>query len=437
MHKSYEEAYNLFINYIKTQIQSTQDRLKNIEQNSKLRRAYRELQGREPLKFIENYSVLSKVNPTVKENLDIIDYLVKNGIKEAPQMDEAINNVLTNQTLLKLVTNPVTKEILEGILEQLQTIIDGTYDFETFKNALLSSNLDDEDILTILDHKAEETYAPEKKQLPSLEDIRKNEIVERYQGIATKINELLDKYYYLIEGKSPKLIELYRKTLKSASIKEMNEIYQEEDVLLCIHLLHLLELKGDGDEIFNVKPIDYSLIEISVEELTEAYEDALVVAKEYDELLSENESKPSNVCFLDRGIDVDRFSSEEKSSINSILSDLEMGLFDYERNKTSHTIVRQTERKDLNVFVNRRRNMAVSYIRVNSEDIESKVVVLAIDDIRRIFDESKSVLRTNGKVIDETVSRIKENDTEFISELMAIRDEILSKLKEEEVTHHE
>lgn len=444
MPNDYEEYYSLFYDYIEKQIQSMQDKLKNVDQNSKLRKIYKDLESRNYLKFVEYYGVLSKVSSSLKDNLDVIDFLVKNNITSAPQMEEAIDKVLSDKTLLRLISNHESKEFLEGMLQKLISIKDGTCDFETLKNALLDSNLSEECIIGILTHEAEKSTEVEHKKLPSLDENNQenNEIISNCRSIIKKINKLTHDYYHVVKSKPNNIIDMYRKTISLTAMDKINDIYQEKDVLVCMHVLHLIDLKNEALDLLDAKPIDYSLIELCIEELTYSYEEAMKAIAEYEKQNIESMPQEASLYFLTESgetlFNIDGFNEEEKKNIVSILKDLEAGLFDYERNKGNHTIVRQSIRKDINVFVNRKRNMTVSYIRINSEELnESKVLVLSIADIRKIFDLSQSILRNNGKDIDENVSKIKENDSEYISKEEELRDEILSKLSVKEVTLHE
>ncbi len=440
-----EYYYTLFKEYIEKQVKSTQEQLKGLEYNIRIRKIYKELQSKNSNKFIEYYGVLSQISEYIKDNLDVIDFLVKNNITSAPQMREAIENILADKDLLQLISFTESKELLEGKIQKLTSILDGTCDFETLKNALLDSDLNDECVIGILDAEAEKTVKPEKKKLPSLDNNNaiNKEVMSKYNETIKKINKLVTRYYHLIQNKPSNLIEMYRKTLMGTNMKEINEVYQEKDVLVCLHILHLIDLKTEGEEVLNIKPVDYSLLEINIEELESAYEDATLIVEKYEKEQQEMVPQESTMYFLlDENnkllFNLDSFSEDERRSISSILSDLEMGLFDYERNKSNHTIVKQSIRKDLNVFVNRKRNIAVSYIRINSEELEgSKVLVLSIEDIKKIFATSQSILRSNSKLVDDSISKVKENTEEYNALQASIKDEIDSSFQREEVTHHE
>ncbi len=440
-----EYYYTLFKEYIEKQVKSTQEQLKGLEYNIRIRKIYKELQSKNSNKFIEYYGVLSQISEYIKDNLDVIDFLVKNNITSAPQMREAIENILADKDLLQLISFTESKELLEGKIQKLTSILDGTCDFEILKNALLDSDLNDECVIGILDAEAEKTVKPEKKKLPSLDNNNaiNKEVMSKYNETIKKINKLVTRYYHLIQNKPSNLIEMYRKTLMGTNMKEINEVYQEKDVLVCLHILHLIDLKTEGEEVLNIKPVDYSLLEINIEELESAYEDATLIVEKYEKEQQEMVPQESTMYFLlDENnkllFNLDSFSEDERRSISSILSDLEMGLFDYERNKSNHTIVKQSIRKDLNVFVNRKRNVAVSYIRINSEELEgSKVLVLSIEDIKKIFATSQSILRSNSKLVDDSISKVKENTEEYNALQASIKDEIDSSFQREEVTHHE
>lgn len=418
---NYDESYELFTDFINKQLVSVRSKLKNAEYYGKIRKAYNEIKSGNYMRFIDNYALLSKINSNIKDNLDIIDFLVKNNITNAPQMDAAISTILNDSDLLRLAGNQESKEMLSGEEKQLTSIIDGTYDFETFKNALLNSGLSDEEIIAILTHEAEKsTKVEEKHQLPSLEEYNEErEEVKELKELLDKVNELTHKYYYLIEDKPNNLISMYRRTIKGANMLEVNNMFNEKDVLLCMHVLNLIDLKDEANELLNQRPIDIELVEVSIDELTSAYENASQIKEEFEQEQSESIPLDTSIFYLlENGnpmFNLDDFSEEEKKNISALLQDLEMGLFDYERSKSSHSRVLQTVKKSLNVFVNKKRNTSVSYVRINSKDLkDSKTLVLSIDDYRRIFDTTVSLLKTKGKLIDEVISKIKLSDEQLI-----------------------
>jgi excinuclease UvrABC nuclease subunit len=154
--------------------------MNNVEYNDKIKRIYNEIKNRKFSSFIKYYEVLSKVSSSIKDNLDVIDFLVKNSIVTVPQMDDAIGNILKDDQLLRIISNNDKKEPLQEELEILEGILSGKYNFEDFKRILLSSDLDNESIISILTHEAESSINVVKKQLPSLDSFQKdNELVSR------------------------------------------------------------------------------------------------------------------------------------------------------------------------------------------------------------------------------------------------------------------
>ena len=440
MPRDYEDAYKLFIDYINKQIDSLNSKLKNIDYFDMVRNIYNALKNGDYSVFINNYEVLSNINSNIKDELDNIKFFVQNGVTSIPQMKEAISSILNDKELLRIVSNTESKEMMIGKLKKLESISNGEADFETLKNALLNSDLDDEDIIAILTHEAQKTVSDEKKFLPSLEEDNSfnNEITKKHSEILDKINELLEKYYYLIESKPQNLIEMYRKTLNASKIEDISSIYTEKDVLACLFLINLLDLKTEANELLNSRPIDYSLIEVNTEELFERYNLAVEAIKNYEKELTDSIPLDASVYFvLDNGnplFDVNSFNDEVKKNIVSLLKDLEMGLYDYERSKNAHTIVKQSIRKELNVFVNRKRNTSISFIRINSSSLkDSKVLILGIDESKNIFDKTKSILRSASSLIDSSILLISENNEEFISKEVAFKETLDKELSKGEV----
>ena len=441
MPNNYDKVFQLFLDYVNRQLTSVRSRIKNAEFSDKIREIYDQINGKNYNVCIDNYQLLSRISANVKTNLQTVDFLDKNGIASAPQMDIALKAIIDDKDLQRIVDRQYDKESLLAEEERLTSILEGRYDFESFKSVLLNSDLSLEDIITILDYEAEKSIVVEKKQLPSLENKNKAKL-DSYQELIKRINGFVEKYYYLIEGKPSNLIEMYKKVLANSNIEGINKIYSQNDVLLCIHLLHLKDLLSEAEGILKEEPVDMELLEISEGDLTSSYEDAKKVSEKFEKEKSEDMPLDANLFFmLDRTedqLDLDSFSQEDQKSILSCLQDLESGLFDYKRGKGNHTKVIQNIKKSLNVFINKKGNIAVSYVRINSKDLkDSKVLVLCIDSLGRIFDSSISLLNSRGELLDDFISKVESLDPVFVGESTKIKDSIYDKLSRKEVSHHE
>ncbi len=439
MPNNYEEAYSKFINYIERQLMSVQSKLKNVEYYNIIKKMINDLsnsaKSKDYSKFMEYYNVLSRISDDVKDNLDIICYLAVHNTCDIPQMEEAIQKVFSDKSLLKMISYNESKELLEGKKEKLTSIIDGTCDFETLKNALLDSDLEDEEMIVILMHEAQKTILTSRKKLPSLEVNENEKIINSNNEIINKINILIEKYYPLVSSKPNKLVEMYKKLATPDNIDSINSMYSEKDVRVCLHILYLIKLKEERDEVLNSKPVDYQLLELNTLELLKEYELSCLAISEFEKERMENIPQETSVYFLidpnKASFDLSDLSDEEKKTIESMIKDLESGLFDYERNKNAHTMVKQNICKDLNVFVNRKKNICISYIRVNS-----KVLILCFGTSRDIFDLSKSILNTNKSLINKTISNIRDNDEEFISSEEEFRNALNQSFPKEVEPHH-
>ena len=264
------------------------------------------------------------------------------------------------------------------------------------------------------------------EQLPDLESINEeteeeNPMVLNYLNIKDKVSDFINKYYFLIENKSLVQVKYYKELIRINNEESIVNYFNNNDELLSIYLYMLIDFKDEADKLIKHTPIDETLLELYIYEMQETLASALETAKKYEEENIEEAPIETKVYFLlnDEGkMFNENFESEEdKKYVDALISELEIGSFDYLRIKgkgLNHTKVQQTVRKDLNVFVNRKRNYSVSYLRVNTGE-EAKTLVLNIDDARNIFSSTISMLKNPdiAKKIYEAIEKIKSKDEEF------------------------
>ncbi len=61
MSSNYEEVYQLFINYVESQLVDINDKLEKVDYYNRIIKIYNDIKGKDYSKFIEYYSVLSGI----------------------------------------------------------------------------------------------------------------------------------------------------------------------------------------------------------------------------------------------------------------------------------------------------------------------------------------------------------------------------------------
>ena len=424
---------NKFNDYLLLHINELNEEIRVLKSSNDSKRIYDELNdSKEPNKFLSFYSELLLIDASFKEDLDIIKYLVDNNLLGVVQLDEAMERIKNTPSFISLKSSiSSTKDIKEltDEIDLCNKILNGeTVDFNDFLAILENSTLSEEEKLEVLRVKALESTKLDKthEQLPDLESIseeaeEENPMVLNYLNIKDKVSDFINKYYFLIENKSLVQVKYYKELIRINNEESIVNYFNNNDELLSIYLYMLIDFKDEADKLIKHTPIDETLLELYIYEMQETLASALETAKKYEEENIEEAPIETKVYFLlnDEGkMFNENFGSEEdKKYVDALISELEIGSFDYLRIKgkgLNHTKVQQTVRKDLNVFVNRKRNYSVSYLRVNTGE-EAKTLVLNIDDARNIFSSTISMLKNPeaAKKIYEAIEKIKSKDEEF------------------------
>lgn len=271
----------------------------------------------------------------------------------------------------------------------------------------------------------EENEAKKKKELEEikkLEEARKKEkyleLLNKRKGIQKSAQQLLDKYYRLLQefeaknGHSNiKHIEVEKNAYNRKEVQALKE-YQE-----------IMDLKKDIDETFELLKNDERDNE-SLEYLDgkiKEFQSHCSVLSNLDEKISEKEEFLSNdnknVYFLIQN--PDNLYLYDKAGVYGDLTEQKIDESFFIKNRTKHDIENLEVAGKLILFRQYHNRSVISFIRACGHGEDSKILVLASTPIKnkgtdKINDLTRQVCKKNEQLIESCINSIEKNDPEFI-----------------------
>lgn len=425
-----ENTLKKFHNYITEYHENLKNQQIKVEEQLYIKKVINEIKTKKDYDLIlKNQDMLIKFDNSLESKLKIIEFLVKNDATNAEQfkmvMDEIISSIIidvfdNNYSQLLILQDQINRN-----LEQCDLIInDADYDYAYYVKLLEVSGLSEKEKLDILSEHALRTIAIESQITSNVEsqlsnnqsvddtekkiNISSYKVEERYEQVITLVNDMIAKYYYLIEKQNSNQLK-YKKQYISA-IRDQNGQIDYSVLASVEERLNLIML----EMIDNKQVIEQEIKEIVDHVITKEDEDVINLfidtlehnlhifqetAKQFElDNHEQNNVEPSKILFLldEQGnpyIGAKEENFETGKRIKALIEKLEKGIYDYERG-IKHSKILMDNKSD-NIYVNRSSNMACSYMRLTS-DI---VLVLAINDFRVIYDLSKSIYSKNRKAI--------------------------------------
>lgn len=426
------DSLKKFHDYVVIYQSKLNNKLAEIEEQLSLKTIADTIKSEKDYNFIlQNRDVLIKLDNSLDSKLKIIEFLVKNQATSAEQfkkvVDEVVNSNVINDfertatDLLKLQNQ------IKLNLQQCDLIISaGNYDEDYYIKLLEMSGLSEEDKLNILSDKAFNAVVMQSQVNVDVEpesindnyhteldgniNVSSSMIEERYAKIMTPVNDMITKYYYLIEKQNSNQLK-YKRQYISAIRDQSGEIdYRAlssiEDRLILI-ILEMIENKQLIDQ--EIKKIvnhsiskeDEELINMFLDTLESDLQASLESSKQLElDKQEENNVNSSKILFLlnEQGqpyTNLREINFETSKRIKSLIEKLEKGMHDYERG-IKHTKV-LTDNSIDDIYVNRSSNISCAYMRL-TKDI---VLLIAIDDSASIYDLSKSICCKQRQIINK------------------------------------
>ena len=398
--------------------------------------------------ILENQKVLLLLFPQLTSSLQIIKFFWENNAIEIEQVTIALNNLLTDETVKDCLAN---KEKYQLQVKKLELEIKELDEKSLTAKAsfILKANITDEEKISILKELAYESCKnatikekqknidEQKKELKEIETLfpeettvkvnqeELNKLKEEYLKIKDSIENIISKYYYLINGKDEKYINYNREMARTIKAQESQnnlnlstlgiDEFQYKDISMTVLILDMLETKQELELQLNNPNITLEDISDYLNMLKEDYDKALSL----DAILTKenpDEEKTTNEIYflLDESnsplFDIDKFSKEEKKRSLSLVEKFEKGVHDHEKGK-KHTKL-QSRRNLFDIYVNKSSNMCVSYIRAK----DNKVLILTFAHLNDIYDDSNSIAQNYSSLIENTLKNIENNNNLFLEQ---------------------
>ena len=161
MPENYDEAYAAFMDYVQRRIDEINDYVSQSGNLSHINDIYESLKGFDCDKFIEQKDELIEIDPSMQNDLLLIEFFKEEGITLAEQMSDAMKNILNNEKLVeassKFRSSNYMSNTYSDMLLKLTEVKDGTASFDVFKSILQAAEISDDFKLAILAHMAYET----------------------------------------------------------------------------------------------------------------------------------------------------------------------------------------------------------------------------------------------------------------------------------------
>ena len=413
--------FNEYLKFYLFKLQSSLDTVvMELESESDLSKIKEVMTAREMLKYKDT---IIRFDESLLIQFKVIEYYLNAGAYEAPQVYDAINkikksDILNNTT--RFQNNNIKKAELLDEIAKVKNIIDGVeVDFDYYVSLLTSSDLHEQDKLSLLALKAFESTKMTKKEeiSPSIESIissveSKKEKIDfsdletRFKELTDEANKLKNKYYYLFEGKTTSQLSYHFEAVKAYGDNFVENAkkfsYKEGAMIGCLY--YIAKTVEDIKSInTNGNMSDREIYELYLQEMEDVIRVSYEIGSYLDEVTEEKEKSSSNILYFTDThgrtlFNISDFDSDDRKSIETLLNKLENGQYDYLKGGIKST---QVNGSITPIFINKSGRMACSYIRLD-DDI---VMLLTCDTLKEIYNKTLSIEKKNI----EYIKKLKED----------------------------
>lgn len=399
-------------------------------------------------KLLEHQKTFLLLFPQLTPNFQILKFFYDNNALEIEQVQIAINNILTDEIVKDCLSNIEKYQLqVKNLESQIKELDEKSLTAKV--SFILKTSITEEEKISILKELAYTSCksATEKEEKNKYSEMQKaheeieslfteeetininqeelSNLKEEYYKIKDKIESIIKKYYYLINGKDEKYLnynkEMARAIREQESQDNLNlstlgiDEFQYKDISMTVLILDMLEVKEELELQLNNPNTTLDDINDYFNMLKEYYDKALSLDKILTEEKKEEEKTTNEIYFLlnennNSFFDMDKFSKDDKKLCQALIEKFKKGINDYEKGK-KHTKLQSTNKKH-NIYINRRSTMYVSYIRTKN----NQVLILTFANHSGIFDESTSIAQNHSYLIDTTLNNIENKNPYFIKQ---------------------
>ena len=398
--------------------------------------------------LLEHQKTFLLLFPQLTSNFQILKFFYDNNALEIEQVQIAINNILTDEIVKDCLNNIEKYQLQVKNLESQLKELDAKS--LTAKAAfILKASITDEEKISILKdlaytscksatekeeknkhsempkvhEKIESLFKDEKPININQEEL--NDIKDEYYKIKNNIESIMNKYYYLINGKDEKYINYNKEMARAIKAQESQDNlnlstlgideFQYKDISMTVLMLDMLETKQELELQLNNPNAILEDINDYFNMLKEDYDKALTLDKILTEEKKEEEKNTNEIYFLldetnTPFFDMNKFSKEEKKHSLSLVEKFGKSLQEYEKGR--HHTKLQSRRNLFDIYVNKSSSMCVSYIRAK----DNKVLILTFAHINDIYDDSNSIAQNYSYLIENTLKNIENKNDLFLEQ---------------------
>ena len=324
------EALQRFRDYVTEYQSKLNNKLIEIEQQLSFKVIIDTIKREKDYVFIlKNKDVLVRIDNSLDSKLKIIDFFVKNNATSAEQfmnvVNEVINSPVINEFERTIADLSQLQNQIKLNLEQCSLILNNDrYDEEYYIKLLEMSDLSEEDKLNILSDQAfnavmiqsHDNVIDESKEVNNKSDSKKSDvdsvsslkIEKRYTKIIADVNDMIGKYYYLIEKQNSNQLK-YKKQYMSAIREQSTPIdydnlssIQDRLILIILEMIENKQLiEQEMKKIVNheVSREDEELINLFLDTLEDNLKVSAETSRQFElDKQEENNVGASKVLFL-------------------------------------------------------------------------------------------------------------------------------------------
>lgn len=407
--------------------------------------------------IIENRKKILEIDKSLSNDINLISFFYSEGITDAPQVKNSIKRIVKSLKNSKGLIDDLTKE-----KEKCEDILNNKeYDFDFFVKMLEKSNLNEKEKLEILkslalsscfiDQKKEEVKEDKKdeiketkkvnkktpKKLPDLELVvekeevkeenKTQELLDRYNGLKERINNINTSYHHLIQGKNESQIRYYESYVEATkSIKSETEKFEFKEYKLIVEIIRLLKCRDEVEELIKDNNLDEELLLIGITEIEDLLSSIDETSKDLSKQLDENNLNNSNIYFFSEDgmtsyFDVSKLDGDEKKIALNFIKDIENGRLDSPISSTKKVLMEETH--DYNIYVYLKNKMGISFIKTGLD----KLFIMTLANVKTLYSETASLAKRYDRQIKDQMNLINSGDKEFLEK----QNNMLSSIKED------
>ena len=397
----------------------------------------------ELLKQIDNYSItvdnniesilnnkdrILEIDGFLLNDINLISYFVSERLTEVPQVKESIERVVNS------LSHPNVKiDDLKHEKEECEKILNNQdYDFDFFVSMLEKSDLTEEEKIEVLKGLALETCKvhnkteeaketkEEKPKLPDLEslnkkeDSRMEELMNKYESLRERIDQVGKTYHYLIRGKNERQIKYYESYVEATRLTPSEtEKFEFKEYKIIVDVMRLFKCKTEADKYIHNHKMDEELLSLEIEEIEGLLSSVEQTGRELEKQKNEKDLNNARKIYFFTEDGIKPFfnpmvlDGDAKKVVMNIIRDIENGILDNPVTTTKKVL--SEENHDYNTYVYLKNKMGLSFVKVSS----NKILAITAASVKSVYSDTKSATKKFDNQVKKQMELIIRDDKDY------------------------